>query len=68
MYNRIFYTNYANIIKDYDILKKIYNMFDLSCNQHDKIDLFKKVKIINGPIMKEEVKAILKLDGFIFPC
>jgi flap endonuclease-1 len=60
--------NYANIIKDYDILKKIYNMFDLSCNQHDKIDLFKKVKIINGPIMKEEVKAILKLDGFIFPC
>jgi 5'-3' exonuclease len=56
---------YENVIKDYDLLKKIYNMFDLSQN-HYNIKLFEKVKIANGPIMKEEIKNILKTDGFLF--
>lgn len=58
--------HYIDIIKDYELLKKIYDMFDLSQN-HYNIKLFEKIKIVNGPIMKDEVKNILKIDGFMFP-
>ena len=58
--------NCENVIKDYDLLKKIYDMFDLSQN-HYNIKLFEKVKIANGPIMKDEIHDILKTDGFLFP-
>jgi flap endonuclease-1 len=54
-----------NYIKDYDLLKKIYNMFNI--NNHLNIQVFEKIKIINGPINKDEVHNILKIDGFIFP-
>ena len=55
-----------NYIKDYDLLKKIYDMFDLSAN-HYNIKIFEKIKIINGEIMKDDIKNILKTDGFLFP-
>jgi 5'-3' exonuclease len=58
--------HYAGVIKDYELLKKIYDMFELSQN-HYNIKLFKKIKIVNGPIMKDEIKHILKTDGFMFP-
>jgi 5'-3' exonuclease len=58
--------NHSGIIKDYELLKKIYDMFDLSQN-HYNIRLFEKIKIANGPIMKDEVINILKADGFLFP-
>jgi flap endonuclease-1 len=58
--------NYKNTIKNYDLLKKIYDMFDLS-QSHYNIKLFEKVKISNGPIMKDEIYNILKADGFLFP-
>jgi len=58
--------NYEHVIKDYDLLKKIYDMFDLS-QQHYNIKIFEKIKIKNGPIMKEEINTILKTDGFLFP-
>ncbi len=58
--------NYKSVIKDYDLLKKIYDIFDLSQN-HYNIKLFEKVKIVNGPIMKNEIYNILKTDGFLFP-
>jgi len=58
--------NYENLIKDYDLLKKIYDMFDLTQN-HYNIKLFEKVKIVNGSIMKDEIRNILKSDGFLFP-
>lgn len=54
-----------NYIKDYDLLLKIYGMFDLSMNHFD-VKLFEKIKIINGPILKDQIKNILKTDGFIF--
>lgn len=57
--------HYKGVIKDYELLKKIYDMFDLSQN-HYNIKLFEKIKIVNGPIMKDEVKNILKMDGFLF--
>lgn len=58
--------NYENIIKDYELLKKIYDIFDLTQN-HYNIKHFEKVKISNGPIIKERIYSILKTDGFLFP-
>jgi flap endonuclease-1 len=58
--------NNPNYIEDYDLLKKIYNMFDLSINHFD-IKIFENIKIVNGPIMKEQMIEILKKDGFLFP-
>jgi flap endonuclease-1 len=59
-------SNNEDIITDYDLLKNIYDMFDLSINHYD-IKIFEKIKIINGPIIREEIKNILKTDGFLFP-
>ena len=65
-----FYTwlnvNMDNFIKDYEMLNKIYNMFDISSN-HSNVKIFEKIKIQNGPIMKKEINDILKADGFLFP-
>jgi len=58
--------NNKNYIKNYDLLTRIYNIFDLS-KEHFNIKSFEKVKILNGPINKDEIKNILKTDGFIFP-
>lgn len=55
-----------NYIKDYELLLKIYDMFDLNINHFD-IKIFEKIKIINGPIIKNDIINILKTDGFIFP-
>jgi 5'-3' exonuclease len=56
----------TDCIKDYDLLKKIYSIFDLSY-RNDKLKIFNNIKIINGPIIKNEIKEILKTDGFLFP-
>jgi len=53
-------------IRDYEQLIKIYDMFDLT-NNHMNIKNFENIKIANGPILKGEIKEILKTDGFIFP-
>jgi len=55
----------TNYIEDYDLLKKIYEMFDLSKN-HKNVQVFDSIRIANGPILKEEIQEILKMDGFIF--
>jgi len=52
-------------IKDYELLIKIYSMFDLSNDSN--IKTFENIKIVDGPIIKNELKNILKTDGFIFP-
>jgi flap endonuclease-1 len=52
-------------IKDYESLIKIYSMFDLSNDSNIKV--FENIKIADGPIIKNELKNILKTDGFIFP-
>ena len=50
-------------ITDLDLLHKINKMFiipnELMCS-------FKNIKIINSPIQKEQVKEIMKEDGFLF--
>ena len=58
--------NKKNYIKDYDLLLRICNIFDLNVNDNDDINAFEKLQIINGPILKDDVKNILKADGFIF--
>lgn len=56
--------NYDNVIKDYNLLMKINAMFKLENTEN--IDAFRQIKIMNGPIMKNNVKSILKLEGFLF--
>jgi hypothetical protein len=55
----------TNYIKDYELLMKIYDIFDLTKN-YDMIKIFEHIKIINGPVIKNEIIEILKPDGFIF--
>jgi len=66
-----FYTwlmNKTNYIEDLKLLQKVINinnMFDLS--KPDTSQLIEKITILNGYIQKDEIKSILKNDGFIFP-
>lgn len=57
--------NRMNYIPDVDLLIKINNMFNLEFN-HEKLEIFKSIKIINGPIRQDEIKNIMKEDDFIF--
>jgi hypothetical protein len=66
--NTTFYNwllNNTNYIRDYDMLIKIYNMFDLT-NNHSNIKIFEDIKILNGPLIKNSINEVLKTDGFIF--
>ena len=56
----------SNYIQDYDMLVKIYEMFDLTDYGYN-LKLFEKIKITNGQIMQKEMHAILEEDGFILP-
>jgi len=54
-------------IQDMDLLQKIYMMFDINSNNNSNIQVFENIKIMNGPVYKEEIREILKTDGFLFP-
>lgn len=55
----------TDYIADIQLLHKINNMFNLNYN-HDKLDIFKKIKIVNGPLRQDEIENIMKEDDFIF--
>ena len=58
----------TNFVKDYSLLQKINDMFDLSKNMNNcNTNVVENIKIENSHIMKDDLKNILKLDGFIFP-
>ena len=57
----------GDYIKDYDMLIKIYDMFDLNKNNNCKLKNFENIKIGNGPVLKDEIKLIIQKEGFIFP-
>lgn len=57
----------TNYICDYPLLLKIYNMFDLETSQNVNLHNFDKIKAVNGPIIIDTMRKILKEDGFIFP-
>ena len=52
-------------IKDIELLEKINNMFNLN-EQHYNLEVFKNIKVINGPIRQNEIENIMLDDGFIF--
>ena len=54
----------TDYIDDSEHLKNIYNMFDLT-SSHENIQVFDNIKVTNGPIIKNELYAILENDGFI---
>ena len=58
--------NNTTYINDYELLIRIYDMFDLSKNYCD-IKIFEDIRIANGPIIKQSIHEILKTDGFLFP-
>jgi len=71
-YDKISFYEWLNKNTDYIqnniLLNKIYKMFDISETQiHNKIQIFDKIKIINGPIIYKDIQNILMEDGFIFP-
>jgi flap endonuclease-1 len=53
-------------IQDIELLKKIYEMFDISNTEYDS-KIIEKIRVTNRPIFKEEMRSILLNDGFIFP-
>jgi flap endonuclease-1 len=54
----------STYITDYELLKSIYDIFDL---KNTNLTTFEKIKIVNGPIDIANIKNILKTDGFVFP-
>ena len=55
----------TDYITDIELLHKTYNMFTLSCLQ-EKLDIFKNIKIINGPLKQEVIQSIMEEEDFIF--
>jgi flap endonuclease-1 len=58
-------TNNTSYINDIELLRKINNMFTLEyyCK---KLDIYKNIKIVNGPINQDEIEYIMKQENFIF--
>jgi 5'-3' exonuclease len=57
----------TSYIRDYETLRNVYEMFDLSSLNHDNLKVFEDANIANGRFSKDDVKSILKEDGFLFP-
>ena len=55
----------TDYINDIELLKKINNMFNLEYD-NSKLDIFKNIKIINGPVRQDEIEEIMKEEDFIF--
>ena len=57
----------TDYIKDYEGLMKIYSLFELSNGCHKHLKIFENIQILNGPIIKADIKKIIREEGFIFP-
>ena len=57
----------TDYIKDYESLMKIYILFELKDDCHKHLKIFENIQIMNGPIIKADIKKIIRLEGFIFP-
>lgn len=55
----------TDYIKDIELLDKINNMFNIECNK-EKLLLFDKIKIVNGPVKQCEIETIMSQEDFIF--
>jgi flap endonuclease-1 len=54
-----------NHIYDIELLCKINSIFDISL-YYNHLEKFEYIKIINGPIIYDNIKQILKTEGFLF--
>ena len=54
----------TSYIEDYELLKNIYDLFDL---KHCNMETIENINIVNGPIIWEDIHNILQTDGFLFP-
>jgi len=57
--------NNTEYINDIELLNKINNMFNLEC-EHNKLEIFKNIKVVNGPIRQDDIENIMKEEDFIF--
>jgi flap endonuclease-1 len=55
----------TDYITDLDLLNKINRMFDLNTD-HETLEIFKRIRIVNGPIRQDEIENIMKEEDFIF--
>lgn len=56
----------TDYVQDYENLLNIYNLFELN-HEHTNLTIFENIRIVNGPIIKEDIRNIIKVEGFIFP-
>lgn len=56
--------NNTEYITDIELLQKINHIFNLT--EKHKLQPFKEIKIINGPIRHDEIETIMKEEDFIF--
>ncbi len=52
-------------IADYELLLKIHSMFNVE-DGRNALEVFKTVRIANGPILTKEIQNIMNDEGFIF--
>ena len=55
----------SEYITDNDLLNKIHLMFDVEEGK-TKLDIFKEIRIANGPIRNDEIQDIMRNEGFLF--
>jgi len=55
----------TSYINDIQILNKINDMFNLQ-EEREKLAIFNKIKIANGPVRQEEIEEIMKQEDFMF--
>jgi 5'-3' exonuclease len=56
---------HTNYINDIELLNKIITMFDIK-TYDSYLNNFKNIKILNGPLLENEIRKIMKQEGFIF--
>ena len=68
--NHTFYDwllQHTDYISNISLLHSIKALFDLNTNYHsDKLDIFKKISIVNGPKMVNEIRRIMETVDFMF--
>ena len=57
----------TNYIDDLELLQKITQMFQLNCNK-EVLEIYNNISIVNTVININNMKNILRDDGFIFVC
>jgi flap endonuclease-1 len=56
---------HSDYISDMDLLNNINKMFNLDVN-HENLNAFNNIKVVNGPIRQDEIENIMKDEDFIF--